>query len=241
VVWTSETGSTNDDLVAAARRGEPDGAVLVADHQTSGRGRLGRRWDAPPGANLLVSVLMRPGEEAAGRLPSATQAVALAARAACADAAGFTPALKWPNDLLVGDRKLAGILAEGVADAGRVTAVVVGMGLNVAWPPEPTDVAVAAASCADRPVGRDELLRAFLGHLTVRRRQWEHDHDTLRRDYRAALGTLGRRVRVETSTDAFEGVAVDVGPRGELVVEHDGERRDVDAADVVHLRAAGSP
>jgi BirA family biotin operon repressor/biotin-[acetyl-CoA-carboxylase] ligase len=238
---TPETGSTNDDLVAAARRGEPDSAVLVTDHQTAGRGRLGRRWDAPPGANLLVSVLMRPGEGAAARLHGATQAVALAGRAACTVVAGFTPVLKWPNDLLVDDRKLAGILAEGVADGPRVTAVVVGMGLNVAWPPQPTDLAVSAASCADRPVEREALLEAFLGHLTVRRRQWEHDPDTLRRDYRAALGTLGRRVRVETSTETFEGIAVDIGPRGELVVDRDGERRDVNAADVVHLRPGGAP
>ena len=106
--------------------------------------------------------------------------------------AGFRPDLKWPNDLLVGSRKLAGVLAEAVPGA-----VVLGMGLNVAWPPEPTDLAISASSVAGRPVGRDDLLDAYLDHLAGRLQQWEHDPAALHADYRAALATLGRAVRVE--------------------------------------------
>jgi BirA family biotin operon repressor/biotin-[acetyl-CoA-carboxylase] ligase len=231
----AETGSTNDDLAVAARQGGPDRAVLVTDHQTAGRGRLGRRWEAPPGANLLVSVLVRPAT-ATARLHGVTQAMALAARQACADVAGFTPELKWPNDLLVDDRKLAGILAEAVADGGRVSAVVVGMGLNVAWPEAPTADAVSAAAVAGRPVDRDALLDVLLRHLDSRLAQWEHDPDTLRADYRAALGTIGRQVRVETPSGVLEGAAVDVRPGGELVVDTGGTRHEIGVGDVIHLR-----
>jgi BirA family biotin operon repressor/biotin-[acetyl-CoA-carboxylase] ligase len=233
----AETGSTNDDLAAAARAGAPDRTVLVTDHQTAGRGRLGRRWDAPPGASLLVSVLVRPrSATAAARLHGVTQAMGLAARRACTDVGGFTPVLKWPNDLLVGNRKLAGILAEAVADRGRVVAVVVGMGLNVAWPAAPTDEAISASSAAGRAVERDALLDAVLRHLAGLLDDWGHDPDALREQYRAALGTLGRRVRVETPTVTVEGVAVDVGTDGELVVDADGTRHEISVGDVIHLR-----
>jgi BirA family biotin operon repressor/biotin-[acetyl-CoA-carboxylase] ligase len=236
VTRVAAIGSTNDDLAAAARSGAPSGAVLVADHQTAGRGRLGRRWESPPGASLLVSVLLRPSREAAGRLHGATQAVALAARAACADVGGFTPELKWPNDLLYEDRKLAGILAEGVADGGVLTAVVIGMGLNVAWPVEPTEDIVAAEYVAGRTLDRDTLLDAFLRHLTGFVHQWEYDPDALRDAYRSALGTLGRTVRVETPSATLTGVAVDVTPSGALVVESEGANHEVSAGDVIHLR-----
>jgi BirA family transcriptional regulator, biotin operon repressor / biotin---[acetyl-CoA-carboxylase] ligase len=181
-------------------------------------------------------VLLRPSAPAVARLHGATQAVALAARQACADVAGFTPVLKWPNDLLVDDRKLAGILAEAVADGGRVAAVVVGMGLNVAWPEAATAEAVSAAAVAGHPVDRDALLVTLLRHLDALLAQWEDEPDALRDMYRAALGTIGRQVRVETPSAVLEGTAVDVLPGGELVVEADGRRHEVAVGDVIHLR-----
>ena len=129
----AEIGSTNTWLLERAREGAPEGLVAVAEHQTAGRGRRGRTWEAPPGANLLVSFLLRP------RLPLERRhlvvaAVALAAREACIATGGEALAavvgLKWPNDLLAGGQKLAGVLAEADGDA-----VVVGMGLNVGWAP----------------------------------------------------------------------------------------------------------
>jgi BirA family biotin operon repressor/biotin-[acetyl-CoA-carboxylase] ligase len=229
----AETGSTNDDLVAAAKAGAPSGTVLVTDHQTAGRGRLGRKWDAPPATSLLVSVLVRPSPAAAQRLHGATQAVGLSAQAACADVAGFRPELKWPNDLMVGPRKLAGVLSEALPGA-----VVLGMGLNVAWPPEPTDLAISSSSAAGRAIGRDDLLAAYLDHMARRLEQWEHDPDSLHTDYRSALATLGRAVRVELASMTIEGTAVDVAPDGQLVVASDGAQHLVSAADVVHLRGS---
>ena len=137
-----ETGSTNADLLALARDGAPEGIVLVADHQTAGRGRLDRRWEAPPGSSLLMSMLFRPPRSVT-HLNLVNAAAGIAASDACNEVAGFRPLLKWPNDVVVDDRKLAGILAEVVGQA-----VVVGIGLNVNWPsplpPELADTATAA-------------------------------------------------------------------------------------------------
>src|SRR4051794_41904164 len=151
-----------------AGAGAPEGVVAVADHQTAGRGRLGRTWVAPPGASLLLSVLLRPGLTTE-RLHLATAVVALAAAAAVDDVAGFRPGLKWPNDLVVDDRKLAGVLAEADLSDAAAPAVVVGIGINLNWPdelpPEIATIAVAANHVAGRPVDRDAVLDALLAHL----------------------------------------------------------------------------
>ncbi len=120
--------STNRHVLDQARRGAPQGLVAVADHQTAGRGRLGREWVSPPGASLLASVLWRP-ELPVERLHLLTFAMGLAAAAACQRVARFRPGLKWPNDLVVDGAKLAGVLAE--AD---LPVVVVGIGVNLDWP-----------------------------------------------------------------------------------------------------------
>jgi len=226
----AETGSTNADVLAAARTGAPAGLVLVADHQSAGRGRLGRVWEAAPGDALLVSILFRPDGRTSdpGGPHRLVQAVALAAGDACGDVAGVRPSLKWPNDLLVGERKLAGILAESLVEGGVVTGVVVGLGLNVAAAPPG---AVAAAEAAGREVDRLELLDALLDRLS------RLDPATVAARYRSELATLGRRVRVELPGGSLEGTARDVAADGRLVVvTDDGERVEVAAGDVVHLR-----
>lgn len=236
VRWVAETGSTNADLVAAAQAGAAHGLVLVADHQVAGRGRLGRTWLAPPKASLLVSVLLRTpiGVEQAHRF---TQAVGLAAADACLDVAGVWPELKWPNDLFVGERKLAGILAEAVLDAGRIVAVVVGLGLNVNWPAAlPEELADRATALNlernGRSVDRAELLEVFLDKLG------RTDLDAIAPRYRQRLTTIGVDVRVETAAgQPFEGTAVDVTDDGALVVAGtDGVRHVVTAGDVLTLR-----
>jgi BirA family biotin operon repressor/biotin-[acetyl-CoA-carboxylase] ligase len=218
--WTVEhvevTGSTNTDLLATAGD-RPDRSVRVTGHQTAGKGRLDRRWDAPPGSNLLVSILFHDVPADPGEL---TRRVGLAALDACREVAGADVELKWPNDLLVGDRKLAGILAERHASGS----VVVGLGLNVGWAPE------GAARLGDGVAPLD-VLRALLAA-----------YDRLPSDvgprYRAALGTLGRRVRVELPDGTLEGTATGVEPDGRLVVlDTCGVTHRLAAGDVVHLRA----
>src|SRR5438093_6330551 len=147
----AELDSTNRWLLDEARAGAGEGLAVVADHQTAGRGRLGRTWVAPPGSSLLVSVLFRPRSLEAGHL--LTTAVALAACDACGRVAGVAPDLKWPNDLLVDDRKLGGILAEAEGPA-----VVVGLGLNVSSTSGAPETAVALREVAGHDVDRAALL-----------------------------------------------------------------------------------
>jgi BirA family biotin operon repressor/biotin-[acetyl-CoA-carboxylase] ligase len=217
--------------------------VAVADRQTAGRGRLDRTWEAPAGTALLVSVLLRPN-----LLPthvhSTTMAAAIAASDACDEVAGFRPLLKWPNDVVVGDRKLAGLLAEAELRGDEVDAVVVGIGLNVNWDRPPAgleDIAVAASEVAGRPVDREALLARFLDRLEehysalVEPGGWR---GTLM-NYRRLSSTLGKEVRVELAGETFVGRAVEVTGEGHLLVETGaGGVRRVPAGDVVHLRPA---
>ena len=240
-VWrvekVSETASTNADLVAAALAGTPHGAVLVADFQSAGRGRLDRRWEAPPGTSLLVSMLLPP-PPGGGRLHRLTQAVGLAAIDACEAVAGVRPSLTWPNDLYVQNRKLGGILAEGARQGTEIIGVVVGMGMNVNWPEDvPAHLAdrlVSLNRVAGHTVDRDALLERVLERLAARR--W----DELTADYRSNLATLGRRVEITADDRHFVALAVDVTVEGELVVEHDDGRHEaLSAADVTLLRSGG--
>jgi BirA family biotin operon repressor/biotin-[acetyl-CoA-carboxylase] ligase len=252
VRWVPETGSTNRDLLSEASRGAAEGVVLVADHQTAGRGRLDRAWSAPPGASLLVSVLLRPQLDAADAF-LVTAAAAVAACQACSEVAAVFPGIKWPNDLMIvaGERfvgrKLAGILAESVVTDGHISAVVVGMGLNVNWPevlpPELADTAVALDHVVGHRVDREALLVSWLRHLDA----WldlvvtPEGRDLLLLRLRETSATLGRRVRVELPTGTIEGVALDVTSAGHLLVQPDGEAKTVEVAvgDVVHLRHSG--
>jgi BirA family biotin operon repressor/biotin-[acetyl-CoA-carboxylase] ligase len=228
VEWYAILDSTNRHALDAARAGAAGGLVVAADEQTAGRGRLGRTWEAAPGSSLLVSVLLRrPG--APGR---AVMAAGVALAAAVEHVAGVGVALKWPNDLVVGDRKLAGVLAEAHDDA-----LVIGVGCNVNWSHFPADLAETATACnveAGRPIDRDALLDSFLDELAAAL----HAGDAIVDDYRVRLATTGRAVRVQQlRADDLVGTAVGVTDGGALVVrDADGHEHTVVAADVVHLR-----
>jgi len=214
----AETGSTNDDLLAAAAQGAPDRAVLYTDHQVAGRGRLDRTWTAPPGANLLVSILFRVVPDDPSEL---TRRVGLAAVEAARASTGVGASLKWPNDVLVDDEKLAGILAQ----RGPRGEVVVGLGLNVGWAPD------GAARLGDdiAPTG---VLRAVLT-------AYDELPADIDRHYRSVLTTLGRRVRVELAAGELVGRAVDVEADGRLVVVDEcAITHRISVGDVVHLRTA---
>ena len=219
-----EIDSTNSALVAEADRaavgsGPPDRSVLAARYQSAGRGRLDRRWEAPPGANLLVSILFMDPPPNPIEL---TQRVGLAAIDACHEIAGVAAVLKWPNDLLLDGAKLAGILAQTTTSG----AVVVGLGLNVGWAPPD------AARLVDHAPGSDPL--DVLAALLVA-------YDRLPADisarYRAVLDTLGRRVRVERPAGDIVGRALEVGDDGALMVlDECAVTHRVDIGDVIHLR-----
>ena len=234
-----EIDSTNTYVLDQAREGAAEGLVAVAEHQTAGRGRLDRRWESPPGANLLASILLRPACQA-DDLHLCSGAVALAAADACAEVADVEAVLKWPNDLLVGGSKLAGVLAEADFEGSRMRGVVVGIGVNVAWP----GPAEAGGTCLDdaggraQPVDKGALLDVLLEGLGRHRPLL--DEETGRRaladEVRRRCATIGQRVRVTLPNEELTGVASGIDDAGHLVVVTGSGRRAVGAGDVVHLR-----
>ena len=230
VRWLPEVDSTNRYVMDEARAGTPAGLVVVADHQTAGRGRLGRTWVAPPGASLLVSVLLRP-TIAADRRHVLVMAAGLAMAEAIQETTGVVAGLKWPNDLLVGDRKLGGILAETTGDA-----LVVGIGVNIEWPEVPDELTTIATACnleGGRPTTRSSVLAEFLARYS----RHLANLDGARAAYDARLLTVGRRVRVEQANGVITGVATGVDEFGRLLLDRDdGMAEPIAVGDVVHLR-----
>ena len=238
------TGSTNADLLARALGGEPEGAVLAAEEQRAGRGRMGRTWTAPPRAALTFSMLLRPAVPPARRgwLPLLT---GVAVATAVTGVTGVETRLKWPNDLLAAGAKLAGILAEASGDA-----VVVGIGLNVSTEPAEfpaprpgalpaTSLRAAGATALDR----EELLLATLEGFERWYRAWQQaggdpDRSGLRPGYTRLSATIGRSVRAELpGGQVLSGPAVGVDSDGRLLVRvSPGSEVAVAAGDVVHLR-----
>ncbi len=241
IVWRIEhfdvIDSTNTWLSQRALEGAPEGLVAVADFQSAGRGRLDRRWESAPGASLLCSILLRP-DVAPDQLQLVVAAVALAARAALVRLSGVRPALKWPNDLIVGEAKIAGLLAEIVAVDERL-AVVVGIGVNLTdvGPANVLSTSVRAASGVT--ISAPALLDIVLDELETRRELLDSTDGqaTLRDEYRRALSTLGQRVRVERTNDVVVGTATSVDDFGQLIVSVDGTDVVVTVGDVVHVRA----
>lgn len=234
-----ETGSTNADLAARARTGAPAGFVLATDHQTSGRGRLGRTWTAPRGSSIAMSVLLRPD-----RPPAEWTWLPLLAGVAVADslrAVADVPAvLKWPNDVVVAGAKVCGILAERV-DTPDGAACVLGLGINVHLGadelPVPTATSLAVLR-PDRGFVRTELTATVLAALALLYHRWEDGRDDeLAGEYAARCDTLGRTVRVQRSDGSTtQGRAIDLDVDGRLRVRT-GSRVEVFAAgDVTHLR-----
>ena len=233
VTVVPETGSTNTDLLEMGAKGAADRSVLRADFQSAGRGRLDRPWEAPRGVNLLVSLLFREVPE---RLHVLTQVVALAAAAVARDGCGVPVVLKWPNDLLVGTEKVAGILAQAAPAApnGKIPFVVVGIGCNLGWAPEG---AASLASCGwTRQMSPHDFLLQMLPEIDRLRAL---DEAQLHDEYIAGLATVGTRVRAQMPDgNDIVGRAMDVERDGRLVVLDDcAVTHRIDTADVVHLRA----
>ncbi|HEU4346291.1 MAG TPA: biotin--[acetyl-CoA-carboxylase] ligase [Actinoplanes sp.] len=239
----AETGSTNADVAAAARAGEPEGLVIVAEQQTAGRGRRDRQWVSPPRAGLTLSILLRPAgvpNKQWGWLP-------LLAGVALQDAvrriAEVDAALKWPNDLLVRDAKCAGILAEVIGDA-----VVLGIGLNVTTragelPPATGLPATSLQLAGARSTDREPLLKALLRGLAQWYLGWrEAGGDAemcgLLGAYRRVCATIGRSARVQLPAGTeLAGEVTTVDRDGQLVIRTaDGTLQRVSAGDVLHVR-----
>ncbi len=225
------TGSTNATAVELAETGAPEWTLVAARHQTAGRGRMGRQWTDEPHRALLFSLVLRPqaSAERAGLLPlAAGLCMARACRAAC----GADVGCKWPNDLLLGDGKVGGILTESKMAGGAVEYVVIGIGVNLREAPRSIPGAAGLGGCDGAA-----LLGAFLSEF---RRLYRPSHPAfvgaVVGGYREVCRTLGRMVRATTVEGRVaEGAAVDVDDRGDLVVETDAGVEKVAFGEVVFL------
>jgi BirA family transcriptional regulator, biotin operon repressor / biotin---[acetyl-CoA-carboxylase] ligase len=245
IVRLGRVDSTQAVVFALAADGAPDRTVVVADTQAAGRGRRGRTWHDEPGTSLLTSILLRP-RLAPAQLPMLSLAAAVAIAEALARVAGVLPRLKWPNDVLVEGRKIAGILLESrmvaarpavptESPAGRAapeSVVALGIGINVGqriFPAELVDYATSIRLAAGRDVERDVLLTAVLDALDHWRARLELEgFAPVRERWRALAHTLGRTV----SVDGISGVAVDLDEDGALLVDDGEQRRRVVAGEV---------
>lgn len=224
VRWCATLASTMDAVAAAVDRGAAEGLVIVAHEQTAGRGRRGRSWRSPPGAGVYASFLFTPEPAVveAGALATVTLAVGVAVRRAISEASGFEPELKWPNDVMVGRRKLAGILAEGVGLGGAAPRVVIGTGINVQRASYPPDVAARATSIEDelgRTIDAALVLEALLVAVPdVYRRLCAGGADDILREWRAAAPAIvGARIEWDTAHGVKRGVSAGVAADGSLL------------------------
>ena len=257
-LYFPQIGSTNDVAHERAVAGAAEGLLVLADEQTAGRGRLDRRWWAPAGSSLLMSLLLRPPlpPDQAGQL---TMCLGLAAAEGVEVVTGLRPALKWPNDLLLDGRKLGGMLSELRLDGERLAYAVLGLGVNVNVmfdkgrrpeaggdssfvfrpPSDLVDSATSLSMALGHPVDRLALLATIL----ARTEAW-YDRllmgESLHGAWAARLDTLGRRVTVTTAMGVLAGLAVGVTPEGALLVRNDaGREQMVWSGDVSAVRPAG--
>ncbi|WP_460853553.1 biotin--[acetyl-CoA-carboxylase] ligase [Nocardioides montaniterrae] len=246
-----EAGSSNAIAGARAREGAPDGLVVVVDHQTAGRGRLDRTWEAAPGAGVTFSLLVRPTVPDA-RWPWIPLLVGHAV-AKSLTALGYEARVKWPNDLLLAEpgagageeKKVGGILVERI-DTPTGPAAVVGVGINVSTTadelPVPTATSLQLADGPDAPA-RDDVLLGAVAAIRESLDLWQTGgdpaHDRLRTSYLSYCATVGRSVRAELpGGGVLEGTASDVDPYGRLVIDTADGPAEVGAGDVVHVRPA---
>lgn len=235
--YVEQTGSTNTDLVAS---GKPDLSVLVAGSQTAGRGRTGREWSSPANASLSVSILLRPRLSNPDRLAWLPLLTGLAMTRAVRKL-GIQAEIKWPNDVLVNDKKICGVLSELLPDAGGV---VVGAGLNLSQSSDELPIEAATSLRLEgKEVALPEALAAYLGEFVPLYKQFvlaDGDADAgLRSAVLESCTTIGRRVRAIMPGDTeVEGLAIDIDSSGRLLLSVEGEHAlyAVAAGDIVHLR-----
>jgi BirA family biotin operon repressor/biotin-[acetyl-CoA-carboxylase] ligase len=232
IVHLDRTGSTNDDARRLAASGAPAGTVVLAEEQTAGRGRQGRTWLAPRGSALTLSIVVRAGGEALALLPLTT---AVAVCEACERAAAVECRVKWPNDVWIDERKVAGILIEARPQEGWA---VLGVGLNVETrleelAPELRESATSLAIATGAEVARERVLELLLEGFAER---LPEDGDRLLARYRERDGLYGRRISWEAGTERLEGEAKGIDEAGNLVAFlPSGERVSLSAGEV-HLR-----
>ncbi len=230
-----EINSTNTYVSVKAKEGASEGLVARADYQSAGRGRLDRTWEAPPRSALMCSILLSP-PTSPDEMQLVVAAVALSARSALGALCSVYPQLKWPNDLIVDDKKIAGLLAEVVQSENGIT-IVAGIGINLTDSPEglPATNALKVSGVTITP---EALLEKLLEELNIRRGllDTEAGRQMLRAEYESVLETIGRSVIVEQSDAMFPALATGIDATGRLILNAAGEEKIISVGDVIHVR-----
>jgi BirA family transcriptional regulator, biotin operon repressor / biotin---[acetyl-CoA-carboxylase] ligase len=245
IIYFREVDSTNIQAQRLAEQGAANGTVVVADSQSAGKGRLGRRWESPLGVNLYTSVILRPAISPL-RAPQLTFVAAVAAARAIADYCGIRVEVKWPNDLLLKGCKVAGLLSEMSAESDRIHYVILGIGINVNMEPEqfPTDLrypAISLKQAAGKALARAPLARLLYGHLDdLYHRYLDHGFDPIARQWEDLCAWRGRRIEVDRGTDRVQGVFGGIDENGALLLDTEaGELVRIYAGDVRPLGETG--
>ncbi len=238
LIWHETIGSTNDEAKHLASQGAPEGTVVMADHQTKGRGRMGRTFQSPGGKGIYMSVILRPMCKP-GDLLHLTCAVAVVMCDAVQAVCGVRPGVKWINDLILQNRKAGGILTEmSLNSDGSINYAVVGIGINCSqkeedFPPELREIAISLETALGSPVSRAMLSAEMIKALSGLSKDLHTKKYTLLDMYRNDCITIGKEVTVHTPTGNSQGLAVDVDSEGALVVRFsDGSIRAVQSGEV---------
>ena len=231
----AEIGSTNLKATELTEAGAPDGTLILADRQLQGKGRLSRSWHSPAGVGIYLSLVLRPRLRV-----TAAPGISLVAALALVDTVGHLysqeAAIKWPNDILLENRKLAGILTELTSDGDQVRHVILGVGINcnqTEFPSEISDRAISLRQVLGAPVTRVHLLTAWLSRFESRYRQLQNGGlESLLPEIKRHSAVLGKRINFRARAKSQTGVAVDINAAGMLVVETDGQLVTLSAGEI---------
>jgi len=242
VVHLKKTDSTNLRAKFLADCGAPHGTLILAEEQTAGRGRMGNTWTSPPGKSLLISLVLRP-KLTVQDAQKITMMAAVAMAQAMESCGGITPGIKWPNDILIGNKKVCGILTEMSTMQHEVCHVVLGVGVNVSiaddeWPPELAEIATSLDTHAVQKTSRVPLIVAFCNNFEVLYERYLQDYNfaAIMEIYRPYSVTLAREVRIQTPNGTIEGTALYFDDDGMLVVLNRAGGRERVLAGDVHVR-----
>lgn len=239
IVYLSEVGSTNEEAKKLAGEGALEGTVVIAERQTRGKGRLNRTWVSPPGG-IWLSLILRP-KIAPNEAPKIAFLAALAAAKAISQL-GLNARLKWPNDVLINERKVCGVLMEADAEVEKVNYLIVGIGINANFEPElfPSEFRGAATTLKHelgKKISRAELVRRLLEEFEMAYTIFNRgEFSAILDEWKKLSATIGARVRVITSGRTIEGTAEDLDKDGALLVRVGDRAERVIAGDCVHLR-----
>jgi BirA family biotin operon repressor/biotin-[acetyl-CoA-carboxylase] ligase len=237
-----EIGSTNTQAMQMAAKGAEEGTLLIAEAQTEGKGRLDRKWFSPTGVNLYISVILRPKIDC-GQATILALLAGIAVAHAVQEISGLIPGLKWPNDVLIHEKKVAGILAELAADDRRIKHLVLGIGLNInleakMLPQELSKTATSLKIESGRNVSRLEMLETLVNQLE----RWytvflDQGPTPVIKEYIHFSKTLGQRIQAVCHNKVVEGQAIGLTPNGGLILrKQDGTAFTISTGDIIHLR-----